>query len=168
MLYIYDGPSVEGQGAAVRSTAIDLGGAVRDLCLNQTFTCPRRPHMVSFNGGREDGPGGNTHAIVAFVTSGHVVFLDASTRAPISCIDVGDQAHAAWPTPDQRYALVANQNGKLFQRIRTDYASNTFELESTATINLAACTTPQRLPRQHPDLRPDNARSAPRPIARAA
>ena len=163
VLYIYDGPSVEGQGVAVRSTAIDLGGAVRDLCMSPMGpmgpkgSAPRRPHMLYFNGGRDDGPGGNTHAIIAFVTTGHVVFLNATTRAPVGCIDVGDQAHAAWPTPDQRYALVANQNGKLFQRIRTDYATNTFELDPAATINLATCTTPRGASCEDPTLRPDNA-----------
>ena len=157
MLYIYDGPSVEGQGMAVQSQAIDLGGAVLDLCLAQTKTAPQRPHMLYFNGGRDDGPGGNTHAIIAFVATGHVVFLNATTRAPVGCIDVGAQAHAAWPTPDQRYALVANQQGKLFQRIRTVYGTNSFVLEDAATIDLATCTTPSGAPCQDPALRPDNA-----------
>ena len=61
---------------------------------------------------------------------------------PIACIDVGEQAHAAVPSPDDRYLIVANQNGKLLQRIRTDYETNTFTLESAATLNLATCTTP--------------------------
>ena len=33
--------------------------------------------MLVFNGGDNDGPGGNTHAALAFVASGHVAFLDA-------------------------------------------------------------------------------------------
>ena len=30
------------------------------------------------------------------------------------------------PSPDETYVTVANQNGKLFERILTDYATNTF------------------------------------------
>jgi hypothetical protein len=52
---------------------------------------------------------------------------------------------------------VANQNGKLLQRIATDYATNTFTLEPAATLDLASGTTPSGALRQDPALRPDNA-----------
>jgi DNA-binding beta-propeller fold protein YncE len=67
------------------------------------------------------------------------------------------QAHAAVPAPNGRYAVVANQNGKLLQRIQTDYATNTFTLDAAATVNLADCTTPHGHPCQAASLRPDNA-----------
>jgi hypothetical protein len=67
------------------------------------------------------------------------------------------QAHAAVPSPDETYVVVANQNGKLLQRIETDYATNTFALEPDATLDLANGTTPTGAPRQDPALRPDNA-----------
>ena len=108
------------------------------------------------------GAGGNTHAIIAYVASGHIAFLDAATREPIDCIDVGAQAHAAWPTPDQSALIVANQNGKLLQRIETDYETNTFTLDNGATLDLATCTTPSGAPCQDPALRPDNAPICPR------
>jgi hypothetical protein len=63
----------------------------------------------------------------------------------------------ATPSPDGTYVTVANQNGKLFERIRTDYATNTFVHDTVATINLATCTTPNGLPCQDAALRPDNA-----------
>jgi len=129
---------------------IDLGGAARDLCLARTGTAPRRPHMLVFNGGY-------THAILAFVATGHVLFLDAASRTPVECIDVGAQAHAAFPAPDQAYVVVANQNGKLLQRISTDYAANAFALDGAATLDLATCVTPNGFPCQDPVLRPDNA-----------
>ena len=47
------------------------------MCREKTGTIPARPHMIVFNGGDDDGPGGNTHAALAFVGSGHVAFLDA-------------------------------------------------------------------------------------------
>ena len=141
-------------------TVIDLGGAVRDLCLARTGTAPRRPHMITFNGGDYDtGPGGNTHALVSFVATGHVVFFDAATRTPVECIDVGLQAHAIWPTPDQRHAIVADQNGRKLHRIATDYADNSFTMETS--FDLADCTTPSGGPCTTP-LRDDNAPICPR------
>ena len=53
--------------------------------------------------------------------------------------------------------MVANQNGKLLQRIRTDYKRNRFTLEDAATLDLATGVTPSGAPRQDPVLRPDNA-----------
>ena len=64
------------------------------MCLAQTGTAPVRPHMLLFN--RR-----GSHAILSFVASGHVVFLDARKRTPLACIDVGAQAHAAEPAPDE-------------------------------------------------------------------
>jgi DNA-binding beta-propeller fold protein YncE len=150
-LHVYEGKELEGPDAsAAESERIDLGGEALALCLEQTGTAPVRPHMVFFNRGQ-------THAVVAFVASGHVLFLDARTRAPLACIDAGVQAHAAVPSPDESYVVVANQNGKLLQRISTDYATSTFALEAAATLDLANGTTPTGAPRQDPALRPDNA-----------
>lgn len=150
-LHVYSGKDVEGPDAAhAVSERIDLGGEAAAMCVAQTGTAPVRPHMVFFNRTQ-------THALVAFVATGHVLFLDAATRAPLACIDVGAQAHAAVPMPDETYAIVANQSGKLLQRISTDYATNTFALEAAATLDLATGTTPSGAPRQDPALRPDNA-----------
>jgi DNA-binding beta-propeller fold protein YncE len=150
-LYVYDGESLRGRGAGeARPERIDLGGAAKELCMAQTGTAPVRPHMLLFNAAR-------THAVLSFVASGHVLFLDAEKRAPLACIDVGAQAHAAVPSPDESYVVVANQNGKLVQRIATDYATNTFRLEPEATLDLANGTTPSGAQRQDPQLRPDNA-----------
>jgi hypothetical protein len=161
-LHVFDGRELERDAASAEPETIDLGGAVRALCEQKTGTTPARPHMLVFNGGDDDGPGGNTHAVIAYVASGHVAFLDASSREPVDCIDVGTQAHAAWPTPDQRHLIVANQNGKLLQRIRTDYPNDVFTLENDATIDLAGCTTPSGAACQDPALRPDNAPICPR------
>ena len=151
-LYIYQGKALAGRnaGAAVPEV-IDLGGAARDVCLAQTGSAPKRPHMLMFNHHT------HSHAIIAFVATGHVLFMDAATRAPVACIDVGVQAHAATPSPDETYVVVANQNGKLLQRITTDYATNTFTLDASATLDLATCITPSGAACQDPVLRPDNA-----------
>jgi DNA-binding beta-propeller fold protein YncE len=150
-LYVYDGPSLHGRAAEdATPERIDLGGAAQALCLAQTGTVPVRPHMIMFNAAQ-------SHAIISFVATGHVLFVDAPTRSPLACIDVGVQAHAAFPSPDESYVVVANQNGKLLQRISTDYATNTFTLEPAATLDLANGTTPSGAARQDPALRPDNA-----------
>jgi hypothetical protein len=149
-LYIYQSSQVAGQSPAAAPEVVDLGGATRDLCLAATGTAPRRPHMLFFNAA-------HSHAVLAFVVTGHVVFYNAESRAPVGCIDVGAQAHAAFPSPDQSFVAVSNQNGKLVQRIETDYPTNTFTLNDAATLNLATCTTPSGALCEDPVLRPDNA-----------
>jgi hypothetical protein len=161
-LHVFDGRELTHDAEYADAETIDLGGAVRQKCEAETGSTPARPHMLVFNGGDDDGPGGNTHAMIAYVASGHVAFLDAAARAPLDCIDVGAQAHAAWPTPDQDHLIVANQNGKQLNRIATDYENGVFTLESEATLDLATCTTPSGAPCQHPELRPDNAPICPR------
>jgi hypothetical protein len=150
-VYVYDGRELEGRRPSeAKPERIDLGGAARELCLAQTGSEPVRPHMLLFNAAR-------SHAVLSFVASGHVLFLDARRRRPVACLDAGVQAHAAVPAPDESFVIVANQNGKLVQRIATDYATNTFRLEPDATLDLASGTTPSGAPRQDPALRPDNA-----------
>jgi hypothetical protein len=161
-LHVFDGRELARDASAAVGETIDLGQGVASLCQERTGSVPLRPHMLVFNGGDEDGGEGNRYAIVAFVASGHVAFLDADTREAVDCIDVGTQAHAAWPTPDGRQLIVANQNGKKLQRIATDYDSGTFRLEDDATLDLAACTTPSGAPCEDPELRPDNAPICPR------
>jgi YVTN family beta-propeller protein len=150
-LYIYPGDALAGEDpAAAEPEVIDLGEAAERLCVEQTGSVPKRPHMILFNAG-------HSHAIVAYVATGHVLFMDAAARAALTCIDVGEQAHAAFPAPDENYVVVANQNGKLLQRVTTDYATNTFTLDDAATLNLATCTTPSDAPCEDPALRPDTA-----------
>jgi hypothetical protein len=161
-LHIFDGDDLTEDAESAESESIDLGLAVRQRCEEETGTTPTRPHMLVFNGGDDDGPGGNTHAMIAYVASGHVAFLDAEEREPLDCIDVGAQAHAAWPTPDQEHLIVANQNGKQLNRIATDYENDVFTLETAATLDLATCTTPSGAACQDTNLRPDNAPICPR------
>jgi hypothetical protein len=161
-LHIFDGRELSRDAASAVPETVNLATDVETMCKEKTGTPPRRPHMLVFNGGDNDGPGGNTYAALTFLASGHVVFLDAETRKPVGCIDVGTQAHAAWPTPDQRYLIVANQNGKLLQRIRTDYAHETFTLDAGATLDLAGCRISPTELCQDPELRPDNAPICPR------
>ena len=150
-LYVYRGSELKGSAiSSADPDRIELGGAASALCLAETGTVPVRPHMVFFSPRR-------AHAVISFVASGHVLFLDAETRTPLECIDVGAQAHAAIPSADGQYVVVANQNAKLLQRIATDWSTETFALEAGATIDLATCVTPSGAPCQDAALRPDNA-----------
>jgi DNA-binding beta-propeller fold protein YncE len=157
-LYIYDGAELERGQAATQAVAekIDLGGAAAAMCLAKTGANPVRPHMLAINA-RQNG------AIVSFVASGHVLILDAAARTPVECIrtSIGAggsrQVHLAQPSPDETYIAVANQNGKLFERIDTDYATDTYTLNAAAAIDLAGCTTANGAPCQAAGLRPDNA-----------
>ena len=170
-LHIYDGRKLERDAARAKPKTIDLGGKASDLCKQRTGAYPTRPHMIVFNGAERLGEA--TDAAIAFVVSGHVLFMDTETRKPIDCIRTTpgapdangkptQQAHAAWPTPDQKHLIVANQNGKKLERIRTDYANDEFVLEKDATLSLYEGTTPSGRPKQDPSTRPDNAPICPR------
>ena len=156
-IYIYQGADLAGQSAPnAVPEVVDLAGATAALCLANTGANPVRPHMIFFNSTY-------SHAVLAFVASGHVVIFNAQTRSPRACfrMSVGAggarQAHAAIPAPDDTYILVANQNGKLLERIDTNYSTNTFVHNTGATLDLVNGTTPNGIPRQLPGVRPDNA-----------
>jgi hypothetical protein len=164
-LYVYDGKQLSG-AAAAEAQPVDvasLADATAALCMENTGANPVRPHMIVFNST-------HSHGILSFVASGHVVIFDGPTRAPVACLraEIGAggarQAHAAFPTAGDQYIVVANQNGKKLERIRTDYATGSFVQEPEATIDLAGCTTPHGAPCQAAGLRPDNAPICPVPL----
>lgn len=157
-VHIYEGDSLTSgnPSSAQPVSTIDLSAQTTALCQASTGANPVRPHMVAFNSA-------HTHAVLAFVVSGHVVVFDAAARAPVACLRSSPgaggarQAHMATPAPDDSHILVANQNGKLLERIDADYTTNTFTLTSSATLDLANGLTPNGHPRQSDALRPDNA-----------
>ena len=157
-LYIWNGHDLENEhrAATVVAEKIDLGNEPASLCLARTGANPVRPHMMAMNPAQ-------THVVISFVASGHVLFMDAAARTPVDCFRTspGDgglrQAHMSTPSPDGTYVTVANQNGKLFERILTDYSTNTFTHDTPATLNLATCTTPNGVACQAAGIRPDNA-----------
>lgn len=157
-IHVYDGGALRADAGAATAEVVDLGGATAELCRASTGANPVRPHMLYFTSD-------HSHAVLAFVASGHTVVYDAADREPLACFrseasPTGRQAHASVPTPDDRYILVANQNGKRLERIRTDYEAGVFTAEPAATLDLAAGTTPNGVPLQTPGdplVRPDNA-----------
>ena len=74
---IYQGSDLTGATATTATPArIDLGAETADLCQKATGSHPVRPHMILFNQSQ-------THAILSFVASGHVVIFDAESRRTI-------------------------------------------------------------------------------------
>ena len=153
-LYVYQGADLA-DPATAQPARVDLATDVAAMCNAATGANPVRPHMLLFN--RE-----HTHAVLSFVASGHVAVLDGGTRQPVACFRMspgatGRQAHAAIPAPDGSFIVVANQNGKLLERIDANFATGTFAHNAAATLDLATCTTPSGAACQDPQLRPDNA-----------
>lgn len=74
-IYIWDGSDLEGGVASEAEPAdvIDLGMETAGMCLALPGANPVRPHMIFFNAA-------HSHAVLAFVASGHVVVFDAMTR----------------------------------------------------------------------------------------
>ena len=171
-LFIWNSEDLENPEGPVtnRAEVIDLaemfamGGAN-----NMTGANVSRPHMIY------PSPD-HRYLALAFVASGHVAVIEAGTRTPKALFRMTPgsggaiQAHAAVWTTDGRAIIVANQNGKLLERINYDPETDQFTHSVTATIDLANCTTPNGYPCQTtgsvnssdpqyfgPHNRPDNA-----------
>lgn len=98
-----------------------------------------RPHMLFFNSTF-------THAIVSYVSSGDVQFIDTATKQIVGAVRMQlASAHASVPTRDQTLVIVTE--GKRLSRIHTNYATNTFTYNPAESLDLA--------PLENPD-QPDN------------
>ena len=122
-LYIYDGAALAANPAAAKpAVTIDLSGEINTFCEAATKKPVRRPHMLFFNKDQD-------HVILSFL-SGHVLFMDAKTRKPEACLSMGKNAHAAWPTADQKMAIAANILPRRSSSASwTDYAAHKFNFD---------------------------------------
>ncbi len=141
-LYVFDGENLTYDlGQAKPTHKIDLSGEINTFCKKETGKAVRRPHMVFFSKDQK-------YAVLSFLT-GQVLFMDAASKAPIGCVLVGKNVHAAWPTPDQKMVIAANIKEKTFVRIWTDYSSKKFSFDQHQdVIHLKTMETGER---------PDNA-----------
>lgn len=137
-LHIYDGAQLAANPSAARpARTIDFAGEIGKFCEEATKKAVRRPHMLFFNAAQD-------HAIVSFL-SGHVLFMDATTKKPVACLSVGKNVHAAWPTPNQKMAIAANIAEKKFIRIWTDYGAHKFTFDPEKDVmNLGAMESGER------------------------
>lgn len=131
-LHIYDGAALAADPVSAKPVqSIDFAGEVGKFCEEATKKAVRRPHMVFFNTKQ-------THVILSFL-SGHVLFMDAASKKPEACLLVGKNAHAAWPTPNEKMAITANIADKKFIRIWTDYGAHRYWFDPAKDVlDLAA------------------------------
>ncbi|HZC68148.1 MAG TPA: hypothetical protein VE201_05970 [Nitrospirales bacterium] len=142
-LYIYDGAALASDAKSAKAETIDLGDKFAEAC-KEAGGYPKRPHMIFFT---KDGK----YGILSYVASGHVVFLDAAVRAPIGCVSLGKNAHAAFPAADMKLAIGANIAEKKLVRIWTDYANKKFTVNpSTDVVALATLESGGALPDMAP------------------
>ena len=121
-LYIYDGAQLAANPSSAKpAVTIDLAGDINTFCQDATKKAVRRPHMLFFT---QD----QSHVVMSFL-SGQALFMDAATRKPEACLDMGKNLHAAWPTPDQKLVLAANMAEKKLIRIWTDYTGHKFTFD---------------------------------------
>src|SRR3989441_9177947 len=125
-LYIYDGESLSKDAKSAKAETLDLGDKFAEAC-KEAGGYPKRPHMLFFT---KDGK----YGILSYVASGHVVFLDAAARAPIGCVSLGKNAHAAYPAPNMKVAIGANIAEKKLVRIWTDYANKKFTVNDVVAL----------------------------------
>jgi DNA-binding beta-propeller fold protein YncE len=129
-LLIYDGTKLDAKAQPERIDLAPLGGS--------------KPHMVLFSPKQD-------YALIANVASGHVYVMRASDRKVVFNEDLGQQAHAALPSPDGTRVLVANQNDKKLTEIVTDYAKGSFRVGRVLDLEQApeladAAEFPDRAP----------------------
>ncbi len=121
-LYVYDGAQLAADPAKAKPTlTIDAAKEINDLCQKSTQKNVRRPHMIFVTKDQK-------HALISFL-SGHVLVMDTASKKPVACLSTGKNVHAAWPTPDQSMAIVANIAEKKLIRIWTDYQTGKFSYD---------------------------------------
>ncbi|MGH2349892.1 MAG: YncE family protein [bacterium] len=158
LLWQAGGPAVQGQAAAFEVWIIDQADAARGGARLYIFDGgrlaagqPAAPEAVNLDAaaaGVGDGPGVRPHmlafdatyryAVISNVASGHVYVMRAADRKIIASIDVGEQAHHAEVSPDGRFIIAANQNGKRLARIAADFAAERFTYNRADDLNLGA------------------------------
>lgn len=149
-LYIYDGAQLTANPAGAKPTVtIDLAGEVNTFCQEATKKAVRRPHMLFFTKDQ-------SHVVISFL-SGQALIMDAATRKPEACLNMGKNLHAAWPTQDQKMVLAANMAEKKLIRVWTDYKAHQFSFDPEKDVmSLGALDSGER---------PDNAPVCPITVA---
>lgn len=143
-ILVYRGSDLAGASAPVPAYTINLaeGVAVGD-------GVGKEPHMITFNAA-------NTHAIVAFVGSGHVQIVRIADRKTVGSIrmtpgskDGARQAHNLSVSPEDDAIIVANQGGRRVERIKADFRNDVYTLDAAGGLDLASfedATHPGTLP----------------------
>jgi hypothetical protein len=97
----------------------------------------KHPHSIAFNPTL-------THAVISYVTSGHVQVVRVADRKVVASFKFAGtpagaaQAHASAVTPANDAIIVANQGAKKLQRIKADFANDKYTLDPAGDLDLAA------------------------------
>jgi DNA-binding beta-propeller fold protein YncE len=131
-LYIYKSADLKNAAPAPAYT-VNLGEAA----LGVGDGVGKHGHSITFNPAM-------THAVIAYVDSGHVQVIRVSDRKVVASIKMTGSAagqaqpHATAVTPAGDAIIVANQGGKRLQRINADFKNDVYKLDSAADLDLAA------------------------------
>ena len=130
-LYIYKSADLRNAAPAPAYT-VNLGEAA----LGVGDGVGKHGHSITFNPTM-------THAVIAYVDSGHVQVIRASDRKVVASIKMTGSAagqaqpHATAVTPAGDAIIVANQGGKRLQRISADFKNDVYKLDSAADLDLS-------------------------------
>jgi DNA-binding beta-propeller fold protein YncE len=130
-LYIYRGADL-----AVASPAPAYAVNLGEAALGVGDGVGKHGHSITFNPAM-------THAVIAYVDSGHVQVIRASDRKVVASIKMTAGAagpaapHATAVTPAGDAIIVANQGGKRLQRISADFKNDVYRLDSAADLDLS-------------------------------
>src|SRR5438309_1407421 len=130
-LYIYKSAELK-NAAPTPAYTVNLGEAA----LGVGDGVGKHGHSITFNPTM-------THAVIAYVDSGHVQVIRASDRKVVASIKMTGSAagqaqpHATAVTPAGDAIIVANQGGKRLQRIGADFKNDVYKLDSAADLDLS-------------------------------
>lgn len=130
-LYIYKSAELKNAAPAPAYT-VNLG----EGALGVGDGVGKHGHSITFNPAM-------THAVIAYVDSGHVQVIRASDRKVVASIKMTGSAagqaqpHATAVTPAGDAIIVANQGGKRLQRISADFKNDVYKLDSAADLDLS-------------------------------
>ena len=130
-LYIYKAGDLKA-AAPTPAYTVNLGEAA----LGVGDGVGKHGHSITFNPAM-------THAVIAYVDSGHVQVIRASDHKVVASIKMTAGAggpaapHATAVTPAGDAIIVANQGGKRLQRITADFKNDVYKLDSAADLDLS-------------------------------
>jgi hypothetical protein len=126
IIYIFTGKDANFANGSANEESFGLIEATEDA----GFDHGEKPHMGLFNTGA-------THFIIGHASSGHVTAIEADSREVVDVAEPGGNSHAAIPSPDNNFVLVADIGGKAVHKIATDYSGGPENIfGAVTTLNL--------------------------------
>ncbi len=137
-LRIYDGADLDRSPAINRPQVLDVSADLFPQAQASTGSHVARLHGV------QPSPD-HRHMALSFVASGHLGIVDGASRRPVCLFrttgtSTGRQNHMSFWTPDGSAILIANQNGRLLERVNVLRASSgevqAFVFDAAASLDL--------------------------------